>query len=395
MSVTAAPSGSRSPGRRAPRWRRIGLSMRLFAAMGLVVAAGAGTLLAVALLVAPQVFGDHLRTALGDISPTTLTHVDEAFANAVLLSLAMAVAVAVGAALAVTWLVSRRIATPVSDLAAAAQRLAAGQYDGGVSDPGLGPEFSTLADSFNSMATRLAATERTRQRLLADLAHELRTPIASIGATVEAVADGVLPADEGTWATLTEQTGRLDRLVADIAAVSRAEERALNVDPRAVPLAGLAAAAVQAARARYADKRVGLTLAADPHTPSVRVDPNRLAEALGNLLDNALRHTPPGGTVAVSTGPTHQFGRDLARLTIADTGDGFEAADAERLFERFYRTDTARSRRAGGSGIGLAITRAIVNAHRGTITARSDGPGRGATFTIALPADASDGRPKV
>ena len=160
-------------GRRPNRVGGIGLSPRLFAAMGLIVLAGAATLLVAALLAAPPVFRSHLRMALGDIPAEAQRHVDEAFTRATLLSLGTAVVVATLAALAVTWLVSRRIAVPVADLAAAARQLAAGGYDIRVPDPGLGPEFGALADSFNTMARRLAATERVRQRMLADLAHEL------------------------------------------------------------------------------------------------------------------------------------------------------------------------------------------------------------------------------
>lgn len=380
-----------APPRRAAGtwWRGVGLSTRLFAAMGLVVTAGATTLLAVALLVAPQVFHAHLRMALGDVTAATLAHADEAFATAVLLSLAMAVAVAVLAALAVTWLVARRIATPVSDLAAAAGRLAGGHDDVRVPDPGLGPEFSALANGFNTMAARLAGTERVRQRLLADLAHDLRTPIASIEATVEAVADGILPADASTWDTLTDQAGRLTRLVADVASVSRAEERALAVDLRPHCLGGLATACAAAVQARYAAKGVRLRVVGEARAPTVRVDPHRFGEALGNLLDNALRHTPPGGTVTVTAGRSVVFGEKLASLTVLDTGDGFDPDDAERLFERFYRTDAARGRTGGNSGIGLTIAKAIVNAHSGTLTAYSAGPGRGAAFTVLLPAVAA------
>jgi len=385
MTPAAPPVGpAYTPGR--PRLRRLGLGARLFAATGLVVLAGATTLLVVALLVAPPVFHAHLRMALGDLSAATLAHADQAFATATLLSLAVAVVVAVLAALTVTWLVTRRIATPVADLAAAAGRLAGGQYDTRVPDPGLGPEFAALAASFNTMAVRLASTERVRQRLLADLAHELRTPIASIQATVEALADGVLTVDDTTLTALADQAGRLDRLVADLAAVSHAEERALDLRLRPHPLADLAAAAAAAAQARYAARGVALTVVTAAGTPVVHVDADRFAEAVGNLLDNALRYTPPGGTVTVTTDQTAHLGEDLARLTVTDTGDGFDPADADRLFERLYRADTARSRATGGSGIGLTIARAILTAHRGTITAHSTGPGRGATFTITLPA---------
>src|SRR5262245_28367468 len=163
-------------GMTGPWVNRVGLSARLFAAMGLVVVAGAGTLLVVAILVAPKLFHTHLQIALGTIPAATQRHVDEAFTSAILLSLGIAVLVAMIAALSVTWLVTRRIATPVADLAAAAQNLASGNTDTRVPDPGLGPEFAALVAGFNTTAVRLAQTERVRQRMLADLAHELRTP---------------------------------------------------------------------------------------------------------------------------------------------------------------------------------------------------------------------------
>ena len=365
---------------------RVGLGARLLVAIGLVVVAGAVTLLAVALLVAPQIFHAHLQMALGNVAADTARHVNEAFTRAVLLSLGMAVVVAILAASTVAWLVARRIATPVADLATAAGRVAAGGYDTRVPDPGLGPEFAALADGFNAMAARLAGTERVRQRMLADLAHELRTPIASIEATAEAIADGVLPADATTCATLTDQAARLGRLVADIAAVSHAEERALCAEPRPRPPGDLAAAAVAAIQPRYAAKGVSLDLTVASDAPTVTADAHRLGEALTNLLDNALRHTPAGGTVTVAVTRDARLGRPVARLTVTDTGDGFDPAEADRLTERFYRADTARTRDGAGSGIGLTITKAIVTAHGGTLDAASPGTGRGATFQITLPA---------
>lgn len=367
------------------RLAHLGLGARLFAATGLVVLAGAATLLLVAVLVAPQVFHAHLAMTLRDLTPAILAHADQAFTTAMLLSLAMAVTVAVLVALTVTWLVTRRIATPVSGLANAAGRLAAGQYDTRVPEPGLGPEFTALANSFNRMATQLASTERVRRRLLTDLAHELRTPIASIKATIEAVADGVLPADDTTWTALTEQANRLDHLVADLTAVSRAEERALDIDPRPQPIGNVVTAAAAEARARYAAKGVTLTTRVAPGLPDLRIDVHRLTEALTNLLDNALRHTPTAGTVTITADRDRRYGRAAVCVSVTDTGDGFHPDEADRLFTRFYRTDPARSRATGGSGIGLTITKALVNAHGGTITAHSAGPGRGATFTITLP----------
>jgi two-component system sensor histidine kinase BaeS len=364
--------------RRAP----LGFVWRLALLLGLVVLAGGVTLLGVALFVAPEIFQSHLLMALGtSIEPTVQTHVNEAFANAIIISLGVAMPVALLTSFAVTWIVARRLGRSVATVAIAADRIARGHLDVRVTAPAIGPEFTQLADSFNAMAARLAETETTRQRLIGDLAHELRTPLASLEATVEAVVDGVLPADDVTLATLTDQTRRLQHLVADMAAVSRAEERQLDLHPRPVDLAKLATEAVVAVRARYAAAGARLDVDVAGKAPMVRVDPQRFAEVLANLLDNALRHTRAGGAVRVAVVAEPRG----AVLEVIDTGDGFDPLDAERIFERFYRADSSRTRTSAGSGIGLTIARAIVAAHGGTLTATSGGPGTGATFRIRLP----------
>lgn len=370
---------------RTPRRRRapLGFAWRLAASLGLVVLSGGATLLGVALVIAPEIFQSHLRMALGSgIEPGVQNHVNEAFANAVFVSLGVAMPVALLTSFVVTWIVARRLAGSVAAVAVAADRIARGNLDARVEAPAIGPEFTQLADSFNAMAARLAETETTRRRLIGDLAHELRTPLASLDATVEAVVDGVLPADGATLATLTEQTRRLQHLVADMGAVSRAEERQLDLHPQQADLAMLATEAVASARARFtaAGKRLDIEVAGK--APIVLVDRQRLAEALANLLDNALRHTPAGGEVRVVVDAE----RTGATLKVIDTGEGFDPSDAERLFERFYRADTSRTRTTAGSGIGLTIARAIVQAHGGTLTATSKGPGTGATLRIHFPA---------
>jgi signal transduction histidine kinase len=365
--------------------------------MALVVVAGAGTLLLVALLVAPPVFYNHLhRPGVPTVAPAVEVHVDQAFSEAVLLSLALGIVAAVLTAALVTWLVSRRLAAPVAHLAEATTRLADGHYDTVVSDPRLGPEFATLTAGVNQLARRLGSSEGARRRLLTDLTHELRTPLASLEATVEAVGDGILPVDATTLTTLAEQTARLHRLVADLESVSRAEERQLALHPRPTALTAIAKRAIAVLRPRFEVSGVQLTLDPPAADPSVDADEERLVEALLNLLDNALRHTSPGGAVTVTIttnqGSPPDPGRGL--LIVTDTGEGFLPAQADRLFERFYRADPRQgdgppgdSPTGGrhGSGIGLTITRAIVEAHHGDITAHSDGPGRGARFTIGLP----------
>jgi two-component system, OmpR family, sensor histidine kinase BaeS len=359
---------------------RVGLSGRLLAAQALVVLTGAFTLGLVATAVGPAMFRYHLRVS-GRVDAQTSRHVEEAYASASAISLSVALVAALAAALAVSAYVARRVARPVGQLAAAAVDVAEGRYEVRVAAPGMGREFDSVAEAFNAMAARLADVEATRRRLLADLGHELRTPVATIEAYVDAAEDGIAVVGEDTWTVLRTQTGRLRRLTEDIAAVSRAEEHRLDMHPRPVPAANLLDAAVVAARSRYAAKNVTLQERNGGDAGDVDADVDRMGQVLGNLLDNALRHTPPGGQV------TAAVDQDAAgvRITVADTGEGIPAEHLPHVFERFYRADPARDRGHGGSGIGLAIVRAIVAEHGGRVTAASDGPGAGATFTIILP----------
>jgi signal transduction histidine kinase len=364
----------------------LGLAWRIFTAMSLVVIAGAGTLLVSALLVARPLFHAHLDQIKPLVSAPAQTHVDEAFSNAVLIALSVGVTAALAAALVVTWLVAKRVAAPVAEAAEAAQRIADGDYQTQVRQPRLGPEFDRLTTAFNLMARRLATTDQTRRHLLADLAHELRTPLASMQATIEAINDGILPSDQTTMATLTEQSQRLHRLVGDLSAVSRAEERQLNLYPVLISAADLVSGAFAAARPRFDAKGIGLTAEAAVDACQVLVDPDRLAEALGALLDNALRHTGTGGVVTIAA--TRQ--NNQCRIVVADNGEGFDPAIADQLFERFYRGDSSRTADGAGSGIGLTIAKAIARAHHGQLRGHSDGPGTGARFEITLPV--ADGR---
>jgi two-component system, OmpR family, sensor histidine kinase BaeS len=359
----------------------LGLAWRLFTAMALVIIAGAGTMLVAVLLVAQPVFRSHLAQVEPQVSTQTQSHADEAFASAVLVALSVGVLFAVATALVVTWLVAGRLAAPVAEAAEAAHRIADGDYETRLPQPRFGPEFDRLTTAFNTMARRLATTEQTRRRLLGDLAHELRTPLASMKATIEAVTDGILPSDQTTLATLTEQSQRLHRLVGDLSAVSRAEERQLNLNPVLVSLQDVVSEAVAAARPRFDAKTISLTAADDVPAWQVLGDPDRLAEALGSLLDNALRHTAKGGTVTIAT-TRHD---DNARIVVTDNGEGFGPDVAAQLFERFYRGDSSRTTNGAGSGIGLTIAKAIIDVHHGQLLGRSDGPGKGARFEITLP----------
>jgi signal transduction histidine kinase len=366
-----------------PRPRpRLGLAGRLFAAQTLVVLTGAVTLALVAVTVGPAIFRDHVRQMSGQVDPDATRHVEEAYASASAVSLAVAMFAALVAALAVSAYLARRVAHPVGQLATAAAEIANGRYDTRVTGAGLGEEFDTVAAAFNAMAARLADVETTRRRLLADLGHELRTPVATIEAYVDAAEDGITVADEDTWAVLRTQTTRLRRLTEDIVAVSRAEEHQLDLHPRRVTAAELVDAAVASARHRYDAKNVGLREVIAADLPPLDADPERIAQVLGNLLDNALRHTPSSGRVTVTAN------HDPAgiRLAVTDTGEGIAVEHLPHVFERFYRADQSRDRTHGGSGIGLAIVRAVVAEHGGRVACSSDGPGMGAVFSVTLPA---------
>lgn len=348
----------------------------------MVLVAGAGTSWLVATSVGPGIFSDHLQRAGIAHTPADTAHVEQAFATALVLAVIVALLVAAALALAVTWFFTRRVQRSVTAVVHSAAQIATGDYRARVGRPGLGAEFDLLAASINQLAERLEAVEATRRRMLSDLAHEMRTPLATIGAHVEAIEDGVRSPDTETMAVIKASTDRLGRLANDISAVSKAEEGQLDIRAKPVRAADLIYAATTAARPAAEAKQVRLIDEVQTESARVLADPERLGQVLGNLVDNAIRHSPVGHTVVVSC---RQPSRHLVELTVADSGDGIATEHLGHVFDRFYRADTARNRAQGGSGIGLTITRALVEAHGGTITASSPGPGGGATFTVRLP----------
>jgi two-component system sensor histidine kinase BaeS len=366
-----------------PRFPGAGLAGRLLVAQTLVVLTGALTAWLVAAAVGPRLFHEHLGRAHFGSPSAQILHTEEAYESANAISLLLALLAALVAAMAVSVLVTRRIGKPVAMIAAAASNVAQGRYDVTVPPPGLGAEFDALASGFNQMSGQLRSVERARSRLLADLGHEMRTPLATLEAYLEALEDGVATLDASTASLLRSQTRRLARLSEDIGAVSRAEEGNVGLDRRTVRPAAVVTAAVDSVAEAYRAKGVRLLKRIDSPLPDLRVDPDRVGQVLANLLDNALRHTPPGGTVAVSASTSPAAGG--TELTVADTGDGITAEHLPHVFERFYRVDAARDRAHGGSGIGLAIAKALVGAHGGQLSVTSPGTGQGSTFRIHIP----------
>ena len=367
----------------------MGMRGRLLLAQTLVLLAGGATTWVVASVVGPPLFREHLHQAGVEHNSNEQFHAEQAYQHATALSIAVAITVAASTAFVVTAYLSRRLHRSVVELSQAASAIAEGHYDIRVAPPQLGDEFENLAGSFNQMAQRLQSVESTRRRMFGDLAHEIRTPVAVLEAYLEAVEDGVKTLDPQTIAMLREQTGRLVRFSADAGALAQAEESHTAIARGPVDTAELLTALKAAFADRYAAKAVALHTEAGDTAP-IWADRQRLTQVLGNLLDNALRHTPAGGHVTLTT---TRRGPEVA-FTVTDDGDGIPAGHLPHVFERFYRADSARDRGHGGSGIGLAIAKALTEAHGGHISAASRGPGQGTTFTVAVPvASQSEGVP--
>ena len=355
--------------------------MRLLAAQAIVLVAGAATTAVVAAVVGPPLFREHLHLAGVPMDSPEEVHAEEAYGYATVMSIGGALAVSALAALAVSFYGSRRLQRSITEVASAATDVAQGNYEIRVSSPRLGDDFDALSTAFNQMASRLQAVDSTRQRLFGDLAHEIRTPVAVLEAYIEALEDGVRTLTPQTAAMLRDQTRRLVRFSDDVAALAKAEESSVSMSYATIDVDRLTRQSVAAAQERYDTKGVALRLRLQQALPPLWADEQRLSQVLGNLLDNALRHTPSGGSVYVNC----VRDGDRLRIAVADTGEGIAPEHLTRLFERFYRADAARDREHGGAGLGLAIAKALVQAHDGSISVASAGLGAGATFTVDLP----------
>lgn len=357
------------------------LTTRLLISQVAVSTAMALTMVIVAAIAGPSLFEAHMHEA-GQANQEVLAHSAEAFRTAGLLSLAIGLLIAFIGTVVVSGLIARRLRRSLARLGDAAVRISLGDYNLRVEGAD-SRELDTLARSFNAMAGKLAGVEGTRRRLLTDLAHEIRTPLASMEICVESLEDGAIDPGPEAWRILTDQIRRISRLAEDIGQVSAAEEGRLEMDLQPTSLPELAERAIRAARDGYNRKQVSLDVSWDPAGPDLTVDADaaRIGQVLGNLLSNALRHTPPGGHVELSMASRNGW----VQLQVADDGDGISAKHLPHIFERFYRADTARDRGSGGTGVGLAISRAIAEAHGGHLSAASEGPGRGAVLTLLLP----------
>lgn len=282
-------------------------------------------------------------------------------------------------ALALGVFLARTLTRPVRELTAATQALAQGEMPQQVPVRSQ-DELGELAASFNQMSADLARAVELRRQMTADVAHDLRTPLAVMAGYLEALRDGVLSPSPERFETMHLEAQHLRRLVEDLRTLSLADAGELTLNREALPPGVLLEQAAAAYQHQAGRQGIALTVDAAPDLPPISVDPDRLAQVLGNLIGNALRHTPAGGQIRLAAG--HE-GRHV-RLTVRDTGSGIPADELPHVWDRFYRGGAAREGDGGESGLGLAIARSIVGVHGGTISAKSS-PGQGTTFTINLP----------
>ncbi len=279
-------------------------------------------------------------------------------------------------------ILARGMTSPLREMAAAAAAMAHGDYDRRVTASS-GDEVGELARAFNAMSTQLAEVDRLRRDLVANVSHELRTPISALQAGLENVVDGVESANPETLRTMLRQVERLGAMVSQLLALSRLEAGAVPLQRRAFDLRSMLEDAADETRLHAIDVTIRLDVPDPP--PALNGDPERLHQVVANLLDNAVRFSPAGGTVELRAARVPSDRAGAVRIEVCDEGPGISEDDRLRVFERFYRADAARSSGPGGAGLGLAIARWIVDLHGGEIRAEHREP-HGCRMVVTLPA---------
>ncbi len=326
------------------------------------------------------------RGGMGQMMTTTP---EQNFLTGINNSLIIVGLIAAAVALLLGLFLTRQILKPIRALTTGASRIASGdlKYRATVKSK---DEIGTLAQSFNAMASSLERGEESRRQLNADIAHELRTPLTIIEGTVDGILDGVFQPDRERLNAIKGQTMLLTRLIGDLRDLSLIESGQLKLELKPVNLADLVRRKISETEVAAHEKGVNPELNAPDTLTQVLADSSRMEQVMSNLLTNALRHTPPGGSIVTSitleddSDAAHGIsGRHLV-VSVRDTGEGIPAESLPHIFERFYRVDSSRTRREGGSGLGLAIVKQIIEAHGGGAWVESQ-LGKGSTFYVAIP----------
>jgi histidine kinase len=302
------------------------------------------------------------------------------FQETVLTSLFWAALGAFSAGLIASLFLSRTILRPLNQLAHSSQRIADGRYDERIAVPD-SAELAAVATSFNEMTATLAQIEARRISLIGNVSHELRTPLTGLEGYLEGLMDGLFPSDTETFAQMYYEVRRLRRLVNDLQTLSRIEAGQIDLHPQQFDLLPLIKRVVAQLQPQAMDQSLELQIESPEQAVWIYADPDRTVQILINLIGNAIRYTPEAGHITIHTAlkpPT-------VAITVQDTGLGIPPDALPYLFERFYRVDSSRSRRSGGSGIGLTISRHLARSMQGELVATSPGLDQGSTFTLTLP----------
>ncbi len=309
--------------------------------------------------------------------PDRLGQLEQRFLDRMQSLLIIGAALAVGSGLVMGVLLSRNLTAPLRHLATAARAVAAGNLEQQVKVEG-SAEMVEVAQAFNEMTTALGASERQRQNMVADVAHELRTPLSVLQGNLRAILDEVYPLDKAEISRLYDETRLLSRLVDDLRELALADAGELRLNLRPTDVAQVVRSTVESLAPAAEAEEVSLTVQTADDLPAVQADADRVAQVLRNLLINALRHTPSGGSVTV----TASLAGDVVEIGVADNGDGIAGEDLPHVFERFWRVDPARAR-TGGTGLGLSVAQSLVQAQGGRIWAEST-LGQGSTFRFTM-----------
>ena len=373
---------------------RTHLTWKVFLSYLLVVIIGIVVLITAASLSVPAAFERHLASmnalmsnanAIGD-SQSMETELFSQYTAAVYEAVSYATIAALIAALLASYFISRQVVTPMLRMMSLSHRIAEGEYEERLALPGGQQgdqidELGQLALSFNQMADKLEKTETMRRQLIGDVTHELRTPLTAVKGYLEGLMDGVLPGDPETYQQIHSEIDRLQRLVNDLQELSRVEAGAIQLQLAPVSPTSLIERIQSTLVRQFEDKNIQLETDVEPNLPDILVDKDRIIQVLTNLVGNALQYTSSGGKVSVMV----RREKSEILFSVKDTGIGISAEQLTFIFNRFYRTDKSRNRTSGGSGIGLTIAKALVQAHHGKIWAESDGEGKGSTFSFLIP----------
>ena len=332
----------------------------------------------------PVMYGDEPvgRLLVGSMIDSGFDPQQERFLASVRMAVMVSAAAVALVALVFGALFLAGLIRPLRQLTAAAQAIAAGDFTAPVTTD-VNDEIGTLADTFRSMRDALAQAEEDRRRMFRDIAHELRTPVTLLRGEIEAMLDGVYPVNTESLRSLHQEIGMLDRLIADVRTVSSMDSPSFRIEPSWVEVGALLERVRDAFRREAAEQGISIVLAVEPDLPRIEADAERLKQVLANLVTNAVRHSATADRVTLAARRSHRQVQGL-ELTVSDNGQGIAAGEREAIFDRLYRVDPARTRSTGGSGLGLAVARQIVEAHGGSIKA-DEAEGGGTCITVVLP----------